>query len=76
MAQVTIYLDGDTNDKMDLYLGEASVSKSAWISGLIKDKLADTWPADFMSLAGSCADFPDLDDIRSGLDKDFPRESF
>ena len=76
MAQVTIYLDGDTEGKMLKYLEVAEVSKSKWITDLIRDKLNTDWPADFTELAGSITDFPSVDDIRVGEGTDLSRETF
>ncbi len=36
---------------------------------------ATAWPADFVALAGSCPDFPDLAEIRSIYGTDAPRDA-
>lgn len=76
MAQITLYLDDETESKMKRASREAGLSMSRWVVGLIQERTDDDWPPSVLSLAGSWADFPELDEIRSSEGVDVPRESF
>lgn len=75
MAQVTIYLDEQTEEQMDQAAKEAGVSRSRWVADLIREKTASEWPESVRRLAGSWADFPNVEEIREGLGEDLPRKS-
>ena len=75
MGQVTIYLDNETEDKLKKAAKAGHVSVSKWIAELIKEKTATEWPQDIVDLAGSWKDdFPSIEEIRSGMGSDSPRE--
>lgn len=76
MAQVTVYMDDDTVERMRAAAKQAGLSMSAWLAGLVRERTADTWPAEVSSLAGAWSDFPSLDEIRSVEGVDTPREGF
>lgn len=76
MAQVTIYLDEDTEERMDRSAKEAGLSRSRWVANLIRKQTASEWPESFRRLAGSWKDFPEVEEIREGLGDDVPRKSF
>jgi len=76
MGQVTIYIDAETEEKMIASAKAAKVSKSKWITEVIKEKVATEWPASVVSLAGAWEDFPSIKAIRSGDGKDVEREEF
>jgi hypothetical protein len=76
MGQVTIYLEENIEKKMRVASKKAKLSQSKWIAGLIEEKLADEWPREVKDLCGAWRDFPDLEEIRSGMGTDIPRESF
>lgn len=75
MGQVTIYIDKETEAKMISSAKAANVSKSKWISDVIREKVATEWPSSVRKLAGVWADFPSLKELRSGVGKDAKRES-
>jgi hypothetical protein len=75
MGQITIYLDNETEKKMQNMIKKSGVSKSKWIAGLIREKTAETWPQSVKELAGSWSDFPNAEDIRKNLGKDVGREN-
>lgn len=75
MGQVTIYIDEDTEKKMIASARAKNVSKSKWVSGVIRDKLAKEWPASVRELAGSWEDFPSAEDIREMVGQDAEREN-
>ena len=74
MGQVTIYLDQETERKLQAFLEGGNVSKSRWIASLIREKTAAEWPGSVARLAGAWQDFPDADELRSELGTDSPRE--
>jgi len=76
MGQVTIYIDKETEAKMILSAKAANVSKSKWISDLIRQKVATEWPSSVQDLAGAWEDFPSVEEIRSAIGTDTRREQF
>jgi hypothetical protein len=75
MGQVTIYLDSETEKKMKSIVQKAGISKSKWISDLIKQKIRTTWPQSIVKLAGAWTDLPTAEDIRKNMAEDATRES-
>lgn len=75
MGQVTIYIDDETEKKMAASARAARLSKSKWVTQLIRDKVSNEWPAAVLELAGAWKDFPSVTDIRSGSGRDAARES-
>ena len=76
MGQVTIYLDPETERKMQAMVKQSGLSKSKWIANLIRENTADVWPKTIKQLAGAWKDLPTADEIRKGLGQDLERESF
>ena len=76
MGQVTIYIDAETEKKMIASAKAAKISKSKWITQVIKEKVTSEWPASVVNLAGAWEDFPSIEEIRSGIGKDIEREEF
>jgi len=74
MGQVTIYLDQETERKLQAFLEGGNMSKSRWIASLIREKTAAEWPRSVARLAGAWQDFPDADELRSDIGSDSPRE--
>lgn len=75
MGQVTIYLDNDLEKKMTHAAQAAHLSKSKWIASIIKQNIADEWPQSVIQLSGNWADFPSIDEVRSDMGNDAPRET-
>ena len=75
MGQVTIYLDSETEKKMSTMIKKTGISKSKWISDLIKQKITTTWPENIEKLAGAWTDLPTAEDIRKNMAEDADRES-
>jgi hypothetical protein len=75
MGQVTIYLDSETEKKMSAIVKKTGISKSKWISDLIKQKITTTWPENIVKLAGAWTDLPTAEDIRKNMTEDADRES-
>jgi hypothetical protein len=76
MSQVTIYLDDDTEKRARSAADASGDSLSKWISGVIREKAATTWPQHILDLAGSWPDFPLAEDLRKDQKGDKRRERF
>ena len=74
MGQVTIYLDNETEKRMLNVIKKSGLSKSKWISDLIKQKTASTWPESIVELAGAWKDLPTAEEIREDIGVDVERE--
>ena len=75
MGQVTIYLDSETERKMQKITKGHRISKSKWIANLIKEKTASTWPETVLALAGAWGDLPTTEEIRKNMGRDVLRQS-
>ena len=75
MSQVTIYLEAEIEKKMTSMVKKSGKSKSKWISDLIREKTASSWPENIVKLAGAWADMPTAEEIRKDMGQDVPRES-
>ena len=75
MGQVTIYLDSETEKKMNIMSKKLGMSKSKWISNLIKEKITTSWPENIVKLAGAWKDLSTAEEIRKNMAKDIDRES-
>jgi hypothetical protein len=75
MGQVTIYLDNETENKLKKAAKSSHISVSKWVASVIEEKITTEWPQDVVKLAGSWKDdFPNIEEIRSGVGHDSPRE--
>jgi len=74
MGQVTIYIDDETEQKMVAAARAMRISKSKWVTNLIREKISAEWPASVVELAGAWEEFPSVDEIRSGSGDDVERE--
>jgi hypothetical protein len=76
MAQVTLYLDTETETRMREAARAAGVSQSRWLADLIRERTANEWPQSVAALAGAWADMPTAEDLRQNPGEDVPREPF
>ncbi len=53
MAQVTIYIDDDTEARTRAAARTAGVSVSRWIADMLRCRIGAAWPADVVALEGS-----------------------
>jgi len=74
MSQVTIYLDEQTDKKLRQAVAQSGLSKSQWITRLIKEKTATEWPEAVREMIGEWQDVPDQEEIRDTAGEDLPRE--
>jgi len=75
MGQVTIYIDEETEKKMIASAKAKKVSKSRWVTEVIREKVAKEWPASVRDLVGSWEDFPSAEELRSYDRQDTKREA-
>jgi len=64
MPQVTIYLDEDTQKRVQKAARAEGVSLSKWITASLREKTQATWPKAFLDLSGAFPDFPALEELR------------
>ena len=76
MGQVTIYIDDETEKKMIASAKAKNVSKSSWVTEVIREKVAKEWPASVRELVGSWSDFPSITELRSDVGQETERETF
>ncbi len=76
MAQVTLYMDDETLDRMRAAALAAGVSMSAWLVEVVRQRLGQEWPADIVELAGVWKDLPTAEEIRGTGGRDVRREEF
>jgi hypothetical protein len=74
MAQITLYIDEATQQRLREAAERRKVSQSQFVAELIRKATADQWPAEVLALAGSVPDFPSAEELRAGLPPDLPRE--
>lgn len=58
MSQITLYLDDATQALVEQAALANGVSKSRWVSDIIRKYAAHEWPQDCLDLAGQFPDFP------------------
>lgn len=75
VGQVTIYIDDETEKKMIASAKAKNVSKSRWVTEVIREKVAKEWPASVRELVGSWPDFPSITELRSDLGQETEREA-
>jgi predicted transcriptional regulator len=76
MSQITLYLDDATQALVDQAARASGLSKSRWVSEIIRKYAAHEWPQDCLALAGSFADFPLQPPGLAALPADVPRLGF
>ena len=76
MAKITIYLPDSIERKARTAARRSKLSVSRWIAIEVSRTLDDRWPPEFLAAAGSCPDFPSLEELRAGYGPDVPREAF
>ena len=59
---------------MNNVIKKTGISKSKWISDLIKQKMTSTWPENIVKLAGAWTDLQTAEDIRKNMAEDADRE--
>ena len=76
MSQITLYLDDATQALVEQAARANGLSKSRWVSEIIRKYAAHEWPQDCLVLAGRFADFPLRDENSAPQPVDVPRVGF
>lgn len=76
MAQITLYLDAETIERVRRAARVAGLSQSRWLADLVREKTARQWPDAVRELAGAWGDFPEADELRRSRGRDVKRERF
>jgi hypothetical protein len=76
MAQVTLYLPDEVENKARKAARAQKKSVSRWIADQIKHNLEKSLPPSWIDAAGAFPDFPQVDKFRKSYGKDGPREPF
>jgi len=76
MSQITLYLDDATQALVEQAALANGLSKSRWVTDIIRKYAAHEWPQDCLALAGRFADFPMREDSPATQPDDSPRLSF
>jgi hypothetical protein len=74
MAQITIYLPDDIENKARKAAKAKGTSVSRWIAERVVDTLEDAWPKSVLDAAGALPGFPGVEEIRTGSGKDATRK--
>lgn len=75
MAQVTIYMDNNLEQKIKELSINSGISISKFISNILEKNLSSKWSEEIKSLSGSWSDFPTLEELRD-TKEDIKREEF
>jgi hypothetical protein len=76
MAQVTLYLDEDTAEKVKKAARQAGLSRSRWLVRLVQERTATEWPQAVKDLAGAWADLEPAKGLRRRTGRDARRARF
>jgi len=76
MAQVTLYLDEDTAEKVKKAARQAGLSRSRWLARLVQERTATEWPQAVKDLAGAWADLEPAKALRRRTGRDPRRARF
>jgi len=77
MAQVTIYMNNNIEQKVKKLAKSMNISISKYISTILEQKTADSWDSSTKELSGAWSDFSTISEIRSNEKvKDVQREVF
>jgi hypothetical protein len=74
MAQVTLYLDEETSQRMKEAAKQAGLSRSQWLARLVREKTATEWPQSVKEMAGAWTDIESAAGLRQGTGRDSRRE--
>ena len=73
MAQVTIYLDDETEEKARAAARSKGVSLSKWVAERVRQGALSDWPDYVRELAGAWSDLPSAEQLRKLKGRDARR---
>lgn len=73
MAQLTVYVDGQTFKKITLAAKKEHVSISRWVKSRLSKSLTDTWPEHYFELFGAASDCTFERPDQGSFEQDIPR---
>jgi predicted transcriptional regulator len=76
MAQVTLYLDDETADRLKKAAKRAGLSRSRFLTKLVREKTATEWPQAVKDLAGAWRDLESAKGLRRRTGRDARRVRF
>ncbi len=76
MAQVTLYLDEKTAERVKTAAKQAGLSRSRWLARLVQERTATEWPQAVRDLAGAWSDLEPANGLRRGTGRDSRRSRF
>jgi hypothetical protein len=79
VSQLTLYLDAETEALLNTAAASSGLSRSRWVSDVIRRYAVSAWPAECPSLAGTFPDFPLAEELRcdaTPAPPDVPRIGF
>ena len=76
MAQVTLYLDEKTAERVKTAAKQAGLSRSRWLARLVQERTATEWPQAVKELTGAWSDLEPADGLRRGTGRDSRRSRF
>lgn len=76
MAQVRLYLDDETADRLKEAARQAGLSRSRFVAKLVREKTATEWPRAVKDLAGAWQDLESAKGRRRRTGRDVPRVRF
>ena len=76
MAQVTLYLDDETADRLKKAAKQAGLSRSRFLARLVREKTVTEWPQAVKELAGAWPDMETVERRRRRDGRDAPRVKF
>lgn len=74
MAQITLYIDDGTQQRLRDAAAQRKVSQSQFVAELIRRATDNTWPPEALAFLGSMPDFPLAEELRAGLPPDAQRD--
>jgi hypothetical protein len=73
MAQITLYIDDATQERLRAAALSRKVSQSQFVADLVRRATDANWPVEVLALAGSAPDFPQAEALRAALADDVTR---
>ncbi|MAT57955.1 MAG: hypothetical protein K8F60_15455 [Melioribacteraceae bacterium] len=76
MPQISLYIDKETLNKIEIAAKSENSSISKWVSTKIKKSIENKWPDNYFSLFGKLRDDSFIRDNKLDFNDDLKRENF